>query len=240
MEKPLFQPPFPQTDSVESRRIVILPGLDGTDLLLARFVSLAPAGHTATVIALPDNRADDYESLTLKLASQLRQFAPCHLVAESFSGPIGIKLAARFPDIVHQLTLVATFASPPAPRLAQWLPWSLAFRIPLSVSAARYFFTGADNEVAAALRNAIHKTTAATLTKRIHCVLNVDVCSELTSIRCPIRYLRPTRDRLVSARALRKIVDVNARVIVHEIDGPHLLLQTRPEQAWSAITGMPT
>ncbi len=217
-------------------RIVILPGLDGTDLLLARFIKLVPNGIAATVIPLPDDPADDYDSLPLKLASQLDKFAPCHLVAESFSGPIGIRIAARCPDIVNQLTLVASYVNSPAPSIARCLPWSLIFRAPLPIVAARYFFVGPDHEMAVRLRNAIRQTSTATLTKRIHCVFNVDVCSELASLRCPVRYLRPTRDRLVPARAIRTILDVNRDVTVHEIDGPHLILQTRPEQAWSAIT----
>jgi len=96
-------------------RIVILPGLDGNDLLLTRFIELVPAGFTATVMPLPDDPADDYESLSSSLAVRLRQLAPCHLVAESFSGPLGILLAFRHPDIVARLTLVASFASSPAP-----------------------------------------------------------------------------------------------------------------------------
>jgi pimeloyl-ACP methyl ester carboxylesterase len=101
--------------TMESMRIVILPGLDGTDLLLARFIELVPVGFTATVMPLPDDPADDYESLSCALASRLRDYAPCHLVAESFSGPVGIRIASRHPDIVNGLTLVASFASSPAP-----------------------------------------------------------------------------------------------------------------------------
>jgi len=185
---------------------------------------------------LPDDPADNYETLSYNLVAKLRHFAPCHLVAESFSGPLGIRIASRHPDIVKQLTLVASFASSPAPWIARWLPWSLILRIPLPYAVARYYFVGANDELAGRLRDAIHQTSTATLTKRIHCLLNVDTCSELASLRCPVRYLRAKRDRLVPAHVLRKILDANSSVIVHEIDGPHLILQTRPEQAWSAIT----
>ncbi len=220
---------------MKSMRIVVLPGLDGSDLLLDRFNELAPAGISVTVMPLPDDPANDYESLACVLGTQLRELAPCHLVAESFSGPLGIRLASRHPDIVHQLTLVASFATSPAPWIAKLLPWSLIFRLPLPLVVARYFFVGGNDELASSLKNAIRQTSAATLTKRIHCLLNEDVRSELASLRCPLRYLRPTGDRLVPARVLRNLLAVNKNVIVHEIDGPHLILQTRPEQAWSVI-----
>ena len=221
---------------MESIRVVLLPGLDGTDLLLARFIELAPPGYTVTVLSLPDDPADDYESLTCALASRLQDFAPCHLVAESFSGPVGILLARRYPHVVDQLTLVASFGKSPAPWFALWLPWSLLFLLPLPLAVARYFFVADDHALAIRLRHAVRQTSTATLTKRIHCVLNVDVSSDLASLRCPVRYLRPTRDRLVPARAVRRILAANGNVVVHEIDGPHLILQTRPEQAWSAMT----
>ena len=48
--------------TVPLMRIVMLPGLDGTDLLLDHFVELAPAGVTVTVVPLPDDPNDDYES----------------------------------------------------------------------------------------------------------------------------------------------------------------------------------
>lgn len=217
-------------------RIVVLPGLDGTELLLADFIKLAPNGITANAIPLPDDPTDDYDSLPLKVAAQLERFAPCHLVAESFSGPVGIRIAFQFPDIVNALTLVASFAKPPVSRIVRCFPWSLIFRAPLPLAAARYFFVGPDHEMAVRLRNAICQTSPATLTKRIHCVFTVDVCSELASLRCPVRYLRPTRARLVPSRAIRKIINVNGNVTIHQIDGPHLILQTQPEQAWSAIT----
>lgn len=217
-------------------RVVILPGLDGTDLLLAPFIELAPPGCTVTIMPLPDDPTDDYESLTCALASRLLDFAPCHLVAESFSGPVGILLSARYPHAVDQLTLVASFAKSPAPWFAPWLPWSLLFLSPLPLAVARYFFVAADHALAMRLRHAVRQTSTATLVKRIHCVLNVDVSSELASLRCPVQYLRPTGDRLVPARAVRGILAANGNVVVHEIEGPHLILQTRPEQAWSAMT----
>lgn len=216
-------------------QIVILPGLDGTDLLLGRFVQLAPAECRVIVLTLPDNPTDDYDSLTASIAERLREFGPCHVIAESFSVPIAIRIAARHPELVRQLTLVASFVVSPAPAVARWLPWSWLFRLPLPLFVAKYFLVGDDHVMAVRLRKAIRQTAGATLAKRVRCVLEVDVCRELASLRCPLRYIRPKYDRLVPARAVRRIREVNPRVTVHEIAGPHLILQTRPEQSWSAI-----
>lgn len=221
---------------MKPEQVVILPGLDGTDLLLDRFITHAPAGYQAAVIPLPDDPTDDYGTLTFKLAKQIERLAPCHLIAESFSGPIGIRIASRFPEMVKQLTLVASFANSPMPWITRFLPWSMLLRLPLPTTAAWYFFGCTDREMVFKLRNAIRKTSAATLRKRIHCLMRVDVCSELESVRCPVRYLRPTRDRLVPERCLRRIRAAKRNMTVHELEGAHLLLQTYPEQAWLAIT----
>ena len=42
---------------------IILPGLDGTDLLLDRFRKLAPETNDVVVWALPDNPNDNYQTL---------------------------------------------------------------------------------------------------------------------------------------------------------------------------------
>jgi pimeloyl-[acyl-carrier protein] methyl ester esterase len=215
--------------------IVILPGLDGTDLLLGRFVELAPAQSVVTVLPLPDNSADDYDALTRSVGDRIRGLGPCHLIAESFSGPLAIRIAARQPELVQRLTLVASFATSPAPGWAHWLPWSWLFRLPLPYTVAKYLFVGNDHDMATRLRNAVRQTSAATLVKRVRCILEVDVCRDLASLQCPVEYLRPTADRLVSDRAVCKIRECHPSVAIHRIDGPHLILQTRPEQSWSII-----
>ncbi|MFO0906403.1 MAG: alpha/beta hydrolase [Pirellulales bacterium] len=216
-------------------RFVILPGLDGSSELLEPFIELAPPGCSATVIGLPDDSTANYESLPAVLASQIERFAPCHLIAESYSGPLGIRIASRYPELVSRLTLAATFATPPAPGVVRLLPWSLLFRLPLPRWAAQVFLTGADRKVAERLCIAVRRTSSATLAKRLRCVLTVDVRSELQSLACPVQYLRATRDLVVPVRALRRIREVNPRVQVREIEGPHLILQVRPEAAWTAI-----
>lgn len=221
---------------MRSTRFVILPGLDGGDAMLAEFARLAPDGVEARVLSLPDEPRDDYDSLAVAMASRIRPFAPCHLIAESFSGPLGILLASRYSELVDGLTLVASFATSPLPRIAKGLPWSLIMRVPMPLVIASRLFVGGDRELANALRAAIRRTSPATLARRLQCVMDVDVRSELAGLRCPLHYLRATQDRLVSLRAAKVIREVNAAATIIELEGPHLLLQTRPREAWEAIT----
>jgi pimeloyl-ACP methyl ester carboxylesterase len=52
--------------------------------------------------------------------------------------------------------------------------------------------------------------------------------------RCPvpILYLAGARDRLVGARGGRRVRRIRPDVRLRTIDGPHLLLQVKPMEAW--------
>ena len=102
-----------QLPKMKPTTTIILPGLDGTELLLSRFHELAPESHKVTVFPLPDDPMANYGTLCDHFSERFRSFESCHLIVESFSGPLGILLAHRHPETITRLTLVATFASPP-------------------------------------------------------------------------------------------------------------------------------
>ena len=114
-----------------SEPILILPGLDGTDGMLGEFCSLCAETGSAKVLTLPDDTSLDYPALADHFASEILQHKTCHVIAESFSGPLGILLARKLPERVSRLTLVASFAKSPVTKLAAFLPWSILFRLPL-------------------------------------------------------------------------------------------------------------
>lgn len=216
-----------------STSTIVLPGLDGTDLLLDRFSQFAPASQPVRVVKLPDDPNDNYDSLCAKLLTQFRDVSSCHLIAESFSGPVGILLANRHPELIDRLTLVASFADSPMPLAGRLLPWDFLVRLSMPRVIARRYFVGSDREMATKLINAIGHTSPATLAKRVRLLMNVNVVETLTQIQCPVRYIRPTADRLVPQRCVDRIA--NTGVAIHPIDGPHLIMQTCPENVWSAI-----
>lgn len=224
---------------MNSSATIVLPGLDGTDFLLERFASLAPPGQSVRVNALPDDPTDNYDSLCGRISTQIQELDSCHLIAESFSGPLGILLAHRYPKIINRLTLVATFADSPTPKAARIIPWSLLFRFPMPTLIARRYFVGPNRWLIDELRNAVRQTSPKTLVQRMHCLMNVDVTTQLSELKCDVMYLRPKHDRLVPKRSLNTIMNANLTVSVCEIDGPHLILQTQPELAWECIVDGP-
>jgi pimeloyl-ACP methyl ester carboxylesterase len=220
------------------RRVVLLPGLDGTGALFEPFLRAAPAGEHLEVVPIP-RRALGYVELTESLAPQVRPASDTILVAESFSGPIAIKLAARSP--LAALILCNSFVTPPRPRALAALARPLLFAIrPPDALLRRYFryFLGhnASGVQLTELRAAVAATPPPVLADRLRRVLRVDVVDELGRIRLPVLYLRGTGDRLVPERSVAAIQAArSAPLVVSRIPGPHLLLQTAPEACWRAI-----
>lgn len=218
-----------------SDAILILPGLDGSDLMLGEFERLCSGVRPTTVGILPSDETLDYYGLADHFSSMVRDVSDCHIVAESFSGPIGILLAHRYPQIVSRLTLVASFATSPVPRITSILPWSLLFKLPMPSLVARYFFVGNYIQQVPVLRKAISQNTSAVLRHRLRLIQNVNVTHELSELKCPLSYIRPSHDRLVPQSCVDKVVDSNPATVVHEISGPHLILETNPESSWERI-----
>jgi len=220
---------------------IILPGLDGTNLLLDRFRELTPESLDVRVLPIPDDPIANYDTLCDHFSKRIQSLESCHLIAESFSGPLGILLAHRHPKIIQRLTLVATFATSPAPIIARLIPWSIFFRLPMPNWVARRYFVGPNQSLVDGLKYAVRQTSPPTLIQRMHCLMCVDVTSQLSELECTVLYLRPKHDRLVPQRSLNTIINVKSSISVREIDGPHLILQSRPQKAWESILdGQPT
>lgn len=218
-----------------SEPILILPGLDGTDAMLAEFCRLCADATTAKVLMLPSDTSLDYPAQADHFASAIRSHRNCHVIAESFSGPIGILLAKKFPRQVSRLTLVASFAKSPVPRLAAYLPWSILFRLPLPSFVAKRYFVGQATSLTPLLSSALKQNSVAVLRHRFNLVREVDVLAELSELECPVAYLRATNDRLVPRRCLDEILQAKPDTVVHELAGPHLILEAQPEACWRRI-----
>lgn len=215
----------------------VFPGLDGTGLLLDTFKEAAPPSHRVTVLRLPDDPTDDYDSLCDHFSDTISGVDRCVLIGESFSGPLVVLLARRFPEIVIQVVLVASFVKSPTPLIASAIPWNWVFRMPLPAWLARMFLLGqSDDGLVAKLQHTIGQTSPQTLARRVRLVMGVNVTAELRQLKCPVIYVRPHQDRMISANDVLAILNQGDHVFVKNIDGPHLVLSTHPIEAWNLIT----
>jgi pimeloyl-ACP methyl ester carboxylesterase len=217
-------------------KLVLLPGLDGTGDLFAPFVA-ALGGAAAQVVRYPTDRSMDYAELEAVARSQLPQ-DDFVLLAESFSGPVGISIAASPPPGLRGLVLCATFASNPLPMfgplrgLMRVLP---APKLPTSI-AAHWLFPGRGTpELRRAHADAMRRVSMRALGGRIAAILSVDKRELLPKITVPMLYLRANQDRVIPRAAGLAILNLRPDIALEKFDAPHFLLQTEPAACAAAV-----
>lgn len=220
-------------------KMILLPGMDGTGKLFDPLLETLPPNFEPRVIAYPNEPVKSYDELLPQVQRELPNGYPFLIVAESFSGPLAIKLAAIQPANLEALILCATFAENPLPAL-NWIHSfvsPLFFRLPPPRILIRHLLAGANCSKALVdrLLEIARSIKPEVIASRIRLVLTVDETQDLKSCRVPILYLIAKQDRLVSRRYADQVLRLNPQAKCVEIDAPHLLLQTEPEKAIIAI-----
>jgi pimeloyl-ACP methyl ester carboxylesterase len=222
-------------------KIVLLPGMDGTGELFAPFLAVAPAGFEVQIVRYPSDEPLGYAALVERVWTGLpsggERFA---LVAESFSGPIALEIAARAPEGLFGVVLVASFAENPYPRLARVVePFARAstFDLPMPLVAVRHLMLGEDStpEIAKSVREVIRGVDPEVLATRAREVLVVDAKKALAKVQVPTLFLGGAEDRLLPPTLADDLAKVLPSIERVTIAGPHLLLQRSPKAAADVI-----
>jgi pimeloyl-[acyl-carrier protein] methyl ester esterase len=95
------------------RKLVLLPGMDGTGNLFADFVEALPDTFEVEVVHYPNNVCLSYTELMTFVQSAAPPSEPFVLVAESFSTPLAIQYAATNPPDLRGLVICAGFVTTP-------------------------------------------------------------------------------------------------------------------------------
>jgi len=155
------------------------------------------------------------------------------LLAESFSGPLAIRIGADPPRGLAGVILCGTFAKNPYPWLRLMRP--LAVRLPVKslprwLRAPLMWGSGNPRRAPPRGQRAISAVAAPVIRCRIGEVLSVDETARLGAIELPILVLTAARDRLLPRAATHLLLQSLPLAQFEEIDGPHLLLQSRPSE----------
>jgi pimeloyl-ACP methyl ester carboxylesterase len=147
------------------------------------------------------------------------------IAAESFGGPLGIRIAAAHP--VAKLVLIASFVKMPL-----WIPpGALVTAIhPPPALAIRALMLGVDAPEALVerVREVIGTVPREWLAARLNAVSDMDASDDFCAIRSPVVWLRAKDDHMLPEAATEYAVSLCPELEVHEIDGPHLLAQREP------------
>jgi pimeloyl-[acyl-carrier protein] methyl ester esterase len=220
------------------RILLLLPGMDGTGRLLERLAfALSPRFQTH-VVRYPVDRILDYDELLERIELPKEPFA---VVAESFSGPLGIRVAAARRKNLTALILAGSFARSPWPRVPGWLSvlaHPIVFRAPPPGVLLRRTLLDVDSsaDTVKEVRSVLASVQPNVLAGRLRAIASVDVRAEFANTTTPTLYLHGARDRLVPERVRLELSRLRPDLEEVLLDAPHLMLQERPQEAAAAIT----
>ncbi|MBB3063379.1 alpha/beta fold hydrolase [Microbulbifer rhizosphaerae] len=220
--------------------LVMLPGLDGTGILFRPLLAALPKWVRPRVIAYPKDQQLSIAEYADLVARQLPH-GGFTLLAESFSGLVALELMARKLPGLKSILFVVTFAAPPRPRLL-----NLARRLPGTGSVIRiapdfllqHFCLGKNASATelSLLREALAEVHPAILRHRLSLIASCQPL-EIKPQQPPCHYLQAARDRLVPPTAARWFGVHLESCQLDSLEGPHLLLQTRPKACAEWIAG---
>lgn len=223
---------------MRSPHLVLLPGLDGIGKRFTRFIQAVDGAIEVEIVRYPADEILGYAELEGRVRAVLPRGKRFVLLAESFSGPLGIRIAATPPPGLVGLILCSSFARFPL-RCPSWaLP--LAVRMPLKslprwLRALLMWGSFDPRRAPAAADRSMANVSAAVIRHRIGELLRVDERTRLPGVKMPVLIVRGRRDRLISGANARALTRAAIQGELVELEGPHALLQSRPEACATTI-----
>ncbi len=190
------------------------------------------------MVTYPADRVLDHDEFVRLVVASLPQETPFVLVAESFSGPIAIDVAADRPEGLVGLVLCVTFPCNPLPLALRWLRlFTRLMRMQPPAFFVRRYMTGpeATDELVEESRTVQGDVDGAVLQDRMRQVFAIDVRSRLPEIECPVLCLVGRRDKLVGPRSRRAFESGLSDVTMVEIDAAHMMMHVHPRSVTEAI-----
>lgn len=215
--------------------MLLLPGMDGTGLLFEPLLKALPDWLQPRVVAYPADEPLGYEGLLPSVRDACPPAAEFVVLAESFSGPLALMLAASEPPGLRGIILCASFIRCPLRTPFRWIAAAarpIHFRLAPTWPARWALFGGHETDFLHRLfATATVTVSPAAMAARARAVASVDVTEELRMCRVPLLYLAAQQDRVVAPSCLSTIRREKPDIQVVELPGPHLLLQTLPVEA---------
>jgi len=222
-----------------SPKAILLPGLDGSGRLFAPLLAAGPRGLDPVSLSFPTDHPLGYDELADLVRPRLPR-GRFVLLAESFSGPLAVQLAAERPRGLAALVLAATFLHHPLDGLlhpVRGLVGAELFALPMPGAAIRHFMAGPDapDAVVAEVQRAVAAVRPEVLAHRSAEALRVDARGALAGVEVPILFLAPTRDRLIRRDAHEDVSAIRPDAEIVPIEAPHMVLQRSPHACLAAL-----
>jgi pimeloyl-[acyl-carrier protein] methyl ester esterase len=223
--------------------IVLLPGLDGTGTLFEPLIACFLKPCAVKVIQYPADTSLSYEELETYVFNLLPIDSPYTVIAESFSGPIALRLSERGGQNLRAVVLVCSFAFRPLGwlgLLVARLPLGFILRFPIPDVIIRGFLLGeaAPEELICRARAVISSVNPKVLATRLRQALTSDYCAGQIQCTARVVALFSKADRLLGPTALTSISKACSTAELLEINAPHFALQSVPGEIIQSLVDL--
>ncbi len=227
---------------LSGQTIVFLPGIDGTGISFEPLGKVLPPDVIVKIIQYPRDKLLSFEETVQCANDQIQSDQEDVVVlAESFSGPVAIKLVGSGQLKAKCLILCSTFAKSPRPVLLEiirYLPLEFLMRLPFPRFLFRHVVEGGEEATdlfVAMWQRVKALVPAKVLVHRLKIIRQVDVRQWLFKLTIPCLYIQATSDWSVPASCLFDFTEAIRDLRVRRIRGPHFILQARPQESLTAI-----
>lgn len=211
--------------------LVVLPGLDGTEVFFRPFLSLLPGWIRPVVVCYPPTGPNDYETLLRLVREQVAGLPAYFVLGSSFSGPLAIMLAAAEPDRVRGMILSATFLRAPGRclplfRFAAVAPVFWVFRAVRRMPV--WALRTPDDPFRRAKAETWRRVSARCLAARLRAVLAVDVRPQWRQCNAPALCLTFADDKVVPPHCAEELRLGRPSMRAIAVPGDHLAMCKDP------------
>lgn len=218
--------------------LVLLPGLDGTEIFFRPLLAALPTSVRPVVVTYPLAGDQGYATLLGLVRRQITDIPECVVLGWSFAGPLALMLAAAEPRKVRGIILVASFVRTPRRILRGLRPvlippviwlWRFCRRLPL------WLLRPPGDPLRQAKTETWTRIPAQVLAARLRVISRTDVRETLGLCRQPLCYLASASDFFVPPANADEIRRLRPDVRTATIPGTHLALHHNPQPAVAVL-----
>ena len=219
--------------------LVLLPGLDGTEVFFRPLLASLPEWVRPHVICFPPAGANEYADLLPIAREGVSNIPSYYVLGSSFAGPLALMLAEAEPSKVKGVILATTFVSPPRKIYVQMRFTAVTPTIWLLRACRRvpvWLSRGSTDQLRIDKAETWKRVSARIVAARIRALLKVDADKLLRNCLTPVLCIAGRNDGVVPQHNVEEIVRARPSVSVRIIEGRHFALYTNPTAAADAIT----
>lgn len=218
--------------------LVLLPGLDGTDVFFRPLLAALPEWINPMVVQFPTVGANEYPELLELVRRVLAGKSDYYVLGWSFAGPLALMLAEAEPNNVRGVILASTFVRPPR-RVFARLRWAAVTPTVWMIRAGKrlpvWLLRSPTDRLRRDKTETWKRVGTGMIAARIRTVLNVDARERLRACSHPVLCLAGADDGVVPRHNVEEIAGLQPSAAVRLVEGDHFAIYTNPRAAAEAI-----